>query len=192
MANVSKEKRGATRAKLTMSATELFYSKGLSNTSIADISKVSGIPLGNIYYHFKTKDDLAEAVIASRIEELRITLEQAGCESQPLQRLKALLRFDTQDQINLVQHGCPYMSLIQDLDKLDSNLVASASELLELYLKYAESQFDALGLSDTRALALNFISQLQGAYLMARSLNSQEILQGQVNQIELWLEGLSS
>jgi len=192
MANVVKEKRGATKAKLTASATDLFYSKGVSNTSLADISEASGIPLGNVYYHFKTKDALAEAVIQARITELKANLEKAVCEQDPLASLKALFRNDTEMQALITEHGCPYISLIQDLDKLNGDLSKAAAELLELYLHYAQDQFEALGLSQTRNLALNFMSRLQGAYLIARSLHSKEVLQSQLDQLELWLDGLQA
>ncbi len=59
------------REKLIESATKLFHQAGFKDTSIADVAEDSGVPLGNVYYYFKTKDDLAAAVIEQRTENIK-------------------------------------------------------------------------------------------------------------------------
>lgn len=44
-------------------ATRLFAEKGVKETSIAEISKLTGAAEGTIYHHFKTKDDLFLAIL---------------------------------------------------------------------------------------------------------------------------------
>lgn len=51
------------KAKLIEAAKKLFVSEGYYNTSLADISVVSKVPLGNVHYYFKTKRELLLAVI---------------------------------------------------------------------------------------------------------------------------------
>jgi AcrR family transcriptional regulator len=46
-------------------ATYFFSSKGFKDSSIADISKASGVATATIFYHFKTKEDLFVAVLAA-------------------------------------------------------------------------------------------------------------------------------
>jgi len=45
------------------SATRLFAEKGIKETSIAEISKLTGAAEGTIYHHFKTKDELFLAIL---------------------------------------------------------------------------------------------------------------------------------
>lgn len=44
-------------------ATRLFAAKGVRETSIAEISKLTGAAVGTIYHHFKTKDELFLAIL---------------------------------------------------------------------------------------------------------------------------------
>jgi AcrR family transcriptional regulator len=44
-------------------ATRLFAAKGIKETSIAEISKLTGAAEGTIYHHFKTKDELFLAIL---------------------------------------------------------------------------------------------------------------------------------
>jgi TetR/AcrR family transcriptional regulator len=60
-----RKKRDAegTKARVLESAEQLFAAKGFNGTSLAEISRVSGISDGLILYHFKTKQKLYEEVI---------------------------------------------------------------------------------------------------------------------------------
>ena len=49
-------------------AERLFASKGFDNTSISDILEETGIARGTLYYHFKSKEELLDAVIERMIE----------------------------------------------------------------------------------------------------------------------------
>ena len=72
-----------TRDRILASARELFFSKGLDETSIAEICKHSGVSNGSLFHHFPTKEAIAleifvgirrhywEHVIAAMEAELR-------------------------------------------------------------------------------------------------------------------------
>lgn len=62
-----------TRSKLLDAAEELFYQNGVSQTSLKDIASAAGATRGAIYWHFKDKVDLFNAMI-SRVD---LPLEQA-------------------------------------------------------------------------------------------------------------------
>ena len=57
----------ATRDLIVEAADRLFYRKGYAHTSFSDIADVVQISRGNFYYHFKTKDEILNAVIATRL-----------------------------------------------------------------------------------------------------------------------------
>jgi len=56
---------------------QLFFDKGYGYTSMDDVSLVSGVSKSNIYYHFKSKEDLLVAVIEYWSEYYRKLIEQA-------------------------------------------------------------------------------------------------------------------
>lgn len=58
-----------------MSPTGFIYEHGYEATSFADIAKDVGLSRGNFYYHFKTKDEILEAVIERRMATTRAMLD---------------------------------------------------------------------------------------------------------------------
>src|ERR1700743_252124 len=59
------------RDRLIDSAALLFHHNGLNATSLADIAKDADIPIGNVYYYFKTKEELALAAVNKRKEQFQ-------------------------------------------------------------------------------------------------------------------------
>jgi len=55
------------RTRLIETATKLAYGRGFRETSLADIAEAARVPVGNVYYYFKTKEELAEAVVERRL-----------------------------------------------------------------------------------------------------------------------------
>jgi AcrR family transcriptional regulator len=58
------------RERLIAAACQVMYAQGVEKTTLADIAAAAGIPLGNVYYYFKTKDDLLQAVIETHLHEI--------------------------------------------------------------------------------------------------------------------------
>ncbi len=56
-----------TRDRIVQAADQLFYRQGFEHTSFSDIADDVQISRGNFYYHFKTKDEILDAVINVRL-----------------------------------------------------------------------------------------------------------------------------
>ena len=93
----------------------LFHEHGIPATTIADVAFAANVPLGNVYYHFRSKEALISAVIAARRTEVQAELELAKCQANPLERLRSLIKDSHQNRELLTAHGCPYASLAQGL-----------------------------------------------------------------------------
>lgn len=70
------------RSELLKAAEKLFLERGYNNVTLHDISEKSGVPSGNVYYYFKRKIDIAEALfiglnLQDYLKVLGITLEDA-------------------------------------------------------------------------------------------------------------------
>jgi AcrR family transcriptional regulator len=61
-------RRALTRQALTGAATELIAEKGVAGLRIQEITERADVALGSFYNHFKTKDELVEAVVAETID----------------------------------------------------------------------------------------------------------------------------
>src|SRR5260370_12373667 len=95
------------RQRLIETALQVMYQQGTHRTTLADVAQASGVPLGNIYYYFKTKDALVEAVLKARLQGLRDTLHAFKALPDPLQRLKALVSLRRPRPDELIRSGYP-------------------------------------------------------------------------------------
>ena len=94
MARRTKADADATRNSLLDAAEHVFYEKGVARASLNEIAQAAGATRGAIYWHFKDKVDLFNAMM----DRVTLPLEQAcnageaACAAQaPLQRLRALI-----------------------------------------------------------------------------------------------------
>jgi AcrR family transcriptional regulator len=58
------------RERLVAAAAERFHHQGYPATSLSDVANVAGVAPGNVFYYFKSKEDLARAVVEAWIERL--------------------------------------------------------------------------------------------------------------------------
>ena len=64
------------RTRLLRAAEKVSYRHGFGKTALADIATEARIPLGNIYYYFKTKDDIGDAIVELRLSRFRKLLQK--------------------------------------------------------------------------------------------------------------------
>jgi AcrR family transcriptional regulator len=190
-----KTRRGAASARdrLRNAAIQMFHHQGIGGTTLADIAQAADVPLGNVYYHFRTKEALIETVIEARTQELRDQFQAAFLDPDPLERLKMLVRDARRNQADLVEHGCPFNAVTHDLAKISTRGNHQAGTLFEMFLDFATMQFQALGRGQgSRDLAEEFISALQGSLLVANSIHSTLLLEHQLDRLEIWLERVTT
>jgi TetR/AcrR family transcriptional repressor of nem operon len=176
------------RSGLVRAAMASLHRQGFQRTTLADVAREARVPLGNVYYYFKTKDALAEAVIAAHEAALRerlAALEAAHADSRA--RLRALIRAPLDSAEDVIRFGCPHGSLCQELEKLgpDAPLAQAAARLFEVYIAWAQQQFRAMGDRRTsRERAVELIAALQGTMLLANTMRSHDLLARQLRRIE--------
>jgi TetR/AcrR family transcriptional repressor of nem operon len=183
--------RGATkRTRLIAAAAGLLHEQGVERTTLADIAAAADVPLGNLYYYFKTKDEIVSAVIAAHAAVIRDTLAGLERHRTPKARLRALVRLFGEQRDLAAQSGCPHGTLCSELDKRHDGLDAHAAELIAIPLDWAEAQFRALGRRDARDLAVALVAAYQGASLLTNTFGDPEIMRRETARLERWLEGL--
>lgn len=89
MARNTKEKALETRERIIDAATDVFYDKGVSNTSLNDVAQAAGVTRGAIYWHFKNKADLFDAVCQRVKTPIRLMVDEVADEktADPLGQL---------------------------------------------------------------------------------------------------------
>src|ERR671937_1947564 len=138
------------RERLVASAAELIYRQGVERPTLAQIAKAANVPPGNVYYYFKAKDELIQAVIEARAAEVRELLASLGRRRTPGARLKALARNWAEAGDMVAAHGCPLGSLSVELNDHGDGLGRQAQELFSALIDWSENQFQEMGVSDGR------------------------------------------
>jgi AcrR family transcriptional regulator len=69
-------RKARTRAALLSAARALFASRGMEQTTIAQIAERSDVATGSFYNYFATKEDLLEALLEDELANQRMLLEQ--------------------------------------------------------------------------------------------------------------------
>lgn len=179
------------RRKIVEVARWLFYERGYGPTSLGDLARESGIPKGNFYYHFRSKDDVLRAVVQARLADVQKQLDDWGASlGTPRQRLLRLVDMLVNEEEKLVQYGCPMGSLLTELGKAQRELQEEAFAVLEAIIAFAAEEFRTTGASASlsRDRAVHLIGRCQGAVVMAQGLRSAAVLRKETKAIRGWLE----
>ncbi|RFU41826.1 TetR/AcrR family transcriptional regulator [Actinomadura logoneensis] len=192
MTNSTRARGSDKRRRLTAAAAEVVHRQGAERTTIADIAKAADVPVGNVYYYFKTKDDLVQAALSEHAGRLSALTGGLDALPDPRERLKALVEAWVGQRDTAARYGCPTGTLATELGKReDGGLGEEAGRVLRLLLAWAERQFRELGLDDPDELALTFVGAYQGMSLLAHALRDPEIMTRQGARLVRWLDSLT-
>lgn len=181
------------RVRLIEAAKVLIHQQGFNLTTLADIAQEADVPLGNVYYYFKTKEAIGIAVIEKRAAEWSERLASWSEISDPLVRLMTLIKYGLESIEVTARFGCPIGGLCQELGKQGGPLSDLAAKLLHDILQWSEEQFRALGLEEKApGLALNLISSIQGMFLLTHTFKDPKLAQRQSEELRAWLESLTN
>lgn len=178
------------RERLVESARDLLYEQGFQRTTLAQIAERADVPPGNVYYYFKTRDELVQAVIESRIARIRQVLDDLDRRSTPKARLKALAATWVDAAPEIMEHGCPVGSLACELNKDRNELSSLGAEMLREILEWVERQFRELGRRDAPALAVTMLAAIQGAALLANALRDDQLFHREIRRIRRWVDDI--
>ena len=178
-----------TRWQIVDIADRLFYERGFEATSFADISRVVGLSRGNFYYHFRTKDEILDAVIERRVANTRAMLEAWEQDAEtPADRIRSFIHILIANGTQIMAHGCPVGTLCNELAKLDHGAKGDAAGLFLLFRHWLTRQFAALGCkNDADALALHILMRSQGVAILATALRDEAFIHREVADMEAWL-----
>lgn len=179
-------KRSDKRERLISAAIELFYQQGFSNTTIADIAKLADVPLGNVYYYFKTKDEICDTVIKERCVEINSIITQFNTLATAETKLAALVDYYVERAEQIAKFGNIFSSLVQELSRQNSPLVDKASEILIALTSWLTEQFTTIsGNSETaKNHAVKFLASLEGMQVLALSFQDASIVAKQAELLK--------
>lgn len=179
-----------TREHIVEAADQLFYRQGFEHTSFADIADAVQISRGNFYYHFKSKDEILDAVINVRLANTRKMLEHWEIEGKhPADRIRSFIHILIANRAKIKRYGCPVGTLCTELAKLNHTSQAEANELFTLFRTWLRKQFTLLGRKrDANELAMHLLALSQGVATLSNAFHDEKFIKREVKRMEDWLE----
>ena len=168
------------RQKVINSAQELFHLNGFQNTSIDDILKSTGVTKSNLYYHFKSKEELGLLILEKRITEYEERFFSDTLQDKsitPVQRLNKYYKKVTSYHNNLnCKSGCPFGNLALEMSDSNEKFRSRLSEFFNHWQKTIEMCIkEGIKLKEFRddispkIISELILSHLEGAIMMAKT-----------------------
>jgi AcrR family transcriptional regulator len=163
----------------------------VERTTLADIAQAADVPLGNVYYYFKTKDDIVAAVVQTRAQEMESALaELERRHRSPKARLKGLVRLLADRSDSIAQHGCPHGTLCSELAKRSGGPDPLTASLMQIPIGWAEEQFRSMGCRDAHDLAVEMVALYQGSAVLTSALREPDLMTRQARRLEKWIDAM--
>ena len=178
-----------TREQIIVVADQFFYRRGYEYTSFADIADAVNISRGNFYHHFKSKDEILEAVITLRLARTQKMLDQWEAEGEgPAARIRSFIHILVMNQTKIKRWGCPVGTLCTELAKLNHRSQADANRLFSLFRTWLCRQFKLLGrTADADKLAMHLLARSQGVATLANAFRDETFIKQEVEEMCDWL-----
>jgi TetR/AcrR family transcriptional repressor of nem operon len=191
MAEAVRRRGAAKRDQLVEGARRVIYRQGVERTSLAEVAEEAGVPVGNIYYYFKTKDELVDATVELYSADRGELLAGLGRRRTPRARLKGLIEALDNTRASVSEYGCPVGTLSAELDKRCGTQASPGSQqLLGPMVDWAELQFEQMGQPDARDLAVNLIATYEGIRILTHSLRDPGLMHRQSRRLLRWIDSL--
>jgi len=191
-----------TRDRILESAQALVIDHGFASTTIDSVLAASGTSKGAFFHHFPSKAHLGRALVeryaAADAELLESTMVRAEHEAEdPAAQLIAFVRaFEEMASVSTAeQPSCLFVSFIYEGELADagtdalvrSSILAWRNRILEK-VEAAAARRPGFPPVDRSAVADQFFTTVEGAFLLMRALGDVTRMGAQLAQYRLYLE----
>ncbi|MFF9221199.1 ScbR family autoregulator-binding transcription factor [Streptomyces viridosporus] len=190
MVKLQQDRAVRTRETIIKGAAEVFDEYGFNGASISRIMKRAGVSQGAMYFHFKSKEDLARAVMNAQPDTVVPRLDSQGLQrivdmtfvwAWQIQRdvlLRAGVRLTNEQEGTSVRDASPYQEW---------------ARILEMTLRQAQQEGEVGESVDVRQLAELLVSACTGMQMYANAVSGRQDLPERV--VAMWrilLPGVAS
>jgi len=193
-----------TRKRILDAAQALVLGHGFAGVSVDQLIKSLGLTKGAFFHHFRSKNDLARALIRRYADDglalFRDNLARARkLSDDPLQQLLILVGLYEElfEKLTEPYPGCLLASYVYELRQFDEEtraiineeFIESRREVMKL-IRAIMKKYPPRRPVDPMALADAFMSTFEGAFILSKSLNEADITVKQLRLYRTTLEAL--
>ncbi|MCK7612680.1 TetR/AcrR family transcriptional regulator [Roseibium sediminicola] len=155
------------KERILTTANKLFYAEGIRAVSLDVIAEKAGITKKTVYYHFKSKDDLIEAYLASRdqpnLTQFRKWFEAA--DGGLPEKVEAIFQNIAKAARHPKWKGCGFLRTAAELANMPGHpamTVGAAHK--KKFEDWMAAEFEVAGLDRPEALARHMVLLLDGTF----------------------------
>ncbi len=183
-----------TREHILNAAGRLIHLRGFHNTSVEDILRESGVGKGNLYYYFKSKDELGYAALDRTLERIQEELlEKVFATSlDPWTQLERFLDYPVKRaQREGCIGGCPLGNLALEMSDVHEGFRTRLSQAfshvwskIQETLERAQHEGTLRTGTDVARLAHFIIAGFEGAFMLGKLHRDAELVGNVVDELK--------
>ncbi|WP_224703835.1 TetR/AcrR family transcriptional regulator [Devosia aquimaris] len=156
---------------LKIAASQVAYERGLAGLTLANVAEAAGMPLGSLYYYFKSRDDMVGAAVSRVAGQLQARRDEWDGLGDSRLALRAFAGMTLGQADMLTRHGCPVGTLVAQLGKQDQAGAADIGHVFTALSDWASGHFRQLGLDGeaARRAGRKMVRDLEGAAMLAHA-----------------------
>jgi TetR/AcrR family transcriptional repressor of nem operon len=190
------------REKILATAEALVLDRGFAGTSLDDILKSAGLTKGAFFHHFKSKGDLATALVEryrrnhARLFERLLAEADAECDDPLDATIHLLSRFEAYVEARAKPlPGCVFAACTHESGQFDTVLRDSVAGSLRRWAALYEGKFGAVLACyepkipiSAQELSEMIVAVIEGGLILSRSYGDAHLVARQSRQFRNYLE----
>ena len=191
-----------TRNKIMDAAQKMVLNVGLSGTSVEKLIDEAGVTKSTFFYHFKTKHDLAAALIERYAEDDRHHYSDAMEKAEQLARdpLQQILIFvglfiERTDKLQEPFPGCLYASYCYQSGAISAEIMSKINEMMYFWRQRLCEKIDAIvAINPPRIPIENYqvadhlLTTFEGAFILSKIMKESGLASQQLIQCRNYIE----
>src|SRR5882724_6088381 len=156
-----------TRERIISAANALFYNDGIRGVSVDAVAAKAGVTKRTLYYHFKSKDDLVAAYLASRDQPNLALFRQwfSEAEGSLPAKVEAIFRNLARSARHPKWKGCGFLRTSAELASMPGHpAIKIGAAHKKKFEEWLRATFEAEGIADPLRLARQILLLLDGSF----------------------------
>ncbi len=191
-----------TRNKIMDVAQQMVLDVGLTGTSVEKVIDQAGVTKGTFFYHFKTKHDLAAALIERYASEDRLHYSEFMDKAETLSRdpLDQLLIFiglfiEMTEKLEEPFPGCLYASYCYQSGAISHDVMSEVEQMMHFWRRRLGTKIDEIVEQyppripvKNHQVADHVLTTFEGAFILSKVMNEPKLASEQLIQCRNYIE----
>lgn len=178
-------------------ANDLMLTQGYEATALDEICEKAGLTKGSFFHYFKSKEDLAKALLTRKCSSYQKTKEELYG-PDPLKRVYGQINMAIEMSKNpAITKGCLKGMLAQEMSdthpeirRICRDYFNNMAESLGLDLRAAKAKYAPKASFDPLSLAKHFVAILQGSLILVKTYQDRRLAVENVKHFKKYVESL--